>query len=60
METKVLEKLQICDINSKEHTELMIRIVELLSSIDKQIKSLEESVKSTHKRTENGNQMHRM
>ena len=60
METKVLEKLQICDINSKEHTELMIRIVELLSSIDKQSKSLEESVKSTHRRTENGNQMHRM
>lgn len=60
METKVLEKLQICDIRSKEHAELMIKIVELLSSIDKQIKSLEEFVTSTHKRTENGNQMYQL
>jgi hypothetical protein len=58
MEPKVLEKLQICDIHSKEHTELMIRIVELLSSIDTQIKGLEESITAAHKRIENGNQVH--
>lgn len=58
METKVLEKLQICDIRSKEHTELMIKIVELLSSIDAQIKVLEESLTAAYKRIENGNQMH--